>query len=221
MTQFQKTPYGSVANIYDGFLTLTGFKRGVESFFDRVDFKLPNNAKILDAGCGTGLLTIYLARRFPTARIVATDVDEKMLGELTRLRNDAGFTPEHIAIGVSDLTTPAEMTPLGGRTTIAIPELSLDAVMVSGALEHVALDETIKRLVKLLKPGGLFFNLGVRKNPAVAVLGMVYHFRPYSIAELRRACARAGLDDIRAIPLRVEDFPANLSRVGVIARKPS
>src|SRR3989344_5700366 len=77
--------YGTLANIYDGVLTLTGFKRGIENFLDRIDFNLPKGAKILDAGTGTGLVALYLAKRFPDSEIIATDIDTRMLLELKRL----------------------------------------------------------------------------------------------------------------------------------------
>ena len=214
------TPYGPLANIYDGFLTLTGFKRGVENFLDRVEFELPEHAAILDAGCGTGLVSLYLARRYPSAHITATDIDDAMLDQMVELAEVAGIDSARLLIAKSDLASPHAITPRGGTSRL-IPEQSLDAVIVSGALEHVGLDDSVQKLVRLIKPGGVFFNLGVRHNPAGAVLGMVYSFRPYSLAEMRSAYAKAGLHNIRALKLQAKDFPANLSRVAVIAKKPA
>ena len=90
---------------------------------------------------------------------------------------------------------------------------------MSGALEHVPLAETLPKLARLLKPGGMLLNISVKRNPAGAVLGMVYRFRPYRLAELRQAFSDAGLQEIRTLRLSVEDFPANLSRIAILARK--
>ena len=180
---------------------------------------MPGGGRILDAGCGTGLLTFYLARRFPAASITATDIDPAMLRELARLREEHGFARERIAIGVSDLNAPAEIRLLGASAHATLSRGSLDAVVVSGALEHVALDTAMPRLVELLKPGGTFFALSMRRNPVGAALGMIYHCKPYTLPEMRSAAGRAGLDDIRVVRLGTEDFPANLSRVAILARK--
>ena len=221
MREPHTTPYGSVANIYDAFLTFTGFKRGVEHFLDRVAFAVPDGGRILDAGCGTGLLSFYFARRFPAARIMATDIDACMLRELATLRDKQKFPAERFRIAESDLGTPTAVRFLDESKQTILPDESFDAIVVSGALEHVALSASVVRLARMLKPGGTFFNLGMRRSPVGAALGMIYRCRPYRLAEMRTAASRAGLDDIRVVRLGAEDFPANLSRVAILARKPA
>ncbi|MBI4132671.1 MAG: methyltransferase domain-containing protein [Candidatus Sungbacteria bacterium] len=211
--------YGKVAGAYDAFLTLTGFKRGVEKFLGRLEWPLPSCPKILDAGCGTGLMSIWFAKRLPDAAILAFDIDANMLREMEEIVEREEISRERLVIALGDLTNPNYLHIRGTHELAAIPENHFDAIVVSGALEHVPLAPTVERLVRLLKPGGIFFNLGVRRNPAGAVLGMVYRFRPYRLTELRRACEQAGLEDIRVIRLSVEDFPANLSRIAILARR--
>lgn len=216
----RQTPYGNIANIYDAlFLTLTGFKRGVEKFLDRTDFNLPRRSRLLDAGCGTGLITCYLAKRFPNAKIWATDIDLGMLRAMEREMNQSGIDRKRISVARADLTAPERCQLLSSREVVSLTPASFDGIFVSGALEHVPLEPAIARLSRLLKPGGVFFNLWVRKNPAGAVLGMIYNFRPYGISEMRQACIKAGLEDIKVIKLSAEDFPANLSRIAIMARK--
>lgn len=211
--------YGRLANTYDAFLTLTGFKRGVENFLSRLQFNLPPRARILDAGCGTGLIACYLARRYPDARIIASDIDRRMLSEMLRIVAKEGIDRSRITIAASDLRVPHHAHTFGSHERFTIPQQTLDAIFVSGALEHVPLGNTVERLTKLLKPGGLFCNLGLRRSATGAVLAMMYHCRPYRIAEMRNACERVGLGDIRVIRLSPQDFPANLSRIALIARK--
>lgn len=218
MATAQRFAYGKIASAYDAFLGLTGFRRGVERFLDRLNFNLPPRASILDAGCGTGLLARYLASRFPDARITAFDIDPAMLRAFERELAPEG-NGRGIVVAEGDLRRPERLRPLHGHEAVTIPPDCFDAVFVSGALEHVPLAETVARLTALLKPGGTFLNLGVRRNPAGAVLGMVYRFRPYRIAEMRQACEGAGLADVRVLRLKAEDFPANLSRIAVLARK--
>lgn len=210
--------YGKIAHFYDAVLTLSGFKRGVERFLARLELALPPRAKLLDAGCGSGLLAFWLLQRFPDAEVTAFDIDTEMLRAMERAR-DRGMGEERLTIAQGDLLAPERLTIIGEGREFEIPEHYFDGVFVSGALEHVALEEATSRLAKLLKPGGIFLNLGVRRNPAGAVLAMVWRFRPYTVEEMRRACERAGMEDIRVLRLAAEDFPANLSRIAIVARK--
>ncbi len=219
MQTSEKLAYGKIANAYDAVLTFSGFKRGVENFLDRVELTFPPSPKILDAGCGTGLMTRYLARRFVDARILAVDIDRNMLSEMARIIQGEGTGTAKVVVAEGDLASPERIRLFGTGQQVAVSESYFDAIFVSGALEHVALEGSIRRLARLLKPGGTFFNLGVRRNPAGAVLGMVYRFRPYTLPEMRQACEAADLADIQMLNLAAEDFPANLSRVAITAKK--
>lgn len=211
--------YGRIANAYDAFLTFSGFKRGIENFLDRIEFDLPPKARLLDAGCGTGLLARYLARRFPSAEIVAFDIDRKMLLAMERQVQEQGLTNRSIIVAEGDLKRPDRLRRLRGGDAIFIPREYFDAVIVSGALEYAPLASTLAALARLLKPGGMFLNIGMRDNPTGAILSLMYRCRPYGTSEMRAACADAGLIDVRALRLRAEDFPANLSRIAITAQK--
>lgn len=214
-----KTRYGAVAGAYDSFLSLIGFKKGIERFLDRADLSLPRQLRLLDVGCGTGLLACYFAKRFPESEIYATDIDVKMLREMKLVVEKEGLSRRAIVIAESDLKNPEKITPLGRREAIDLPSNHFDAVVASGALEHAPLTDTVIRLARLLKPGGLFLNLAMSRSPVGATLGMMYGIRPYRIADMRRAFERAGFGDISVTKLSVEEFPANLSRVAIIAHK--
>lgn len=219
MIKSDSLPYGKIAHLYRAFLNISGFKRGVERFLDAINFNLPPLAKILDAGCGTGLLALYLAKRFPNAKIYATDIDANMLGELAPMLAKSRINGHRFIMAQSDLKEPEKIKAADGEETIIPPDY-FDAIFASGAMEHARpLAASTARLIRLLKPGGTFFNLGMRKNATGAVLTMMYKVRPYTIAEMRSANESAGLEDTKVIRLSADYFPANLSRVAVIAKK--
>lgn len=215
-----RTQYGAIANFYDAILTLSGFKRSVEKFLGGLELRFPAEARILDAGCGTGLISMFIAERFPDATIHAFDIDAAMLRELERIVIRREIDAKRFIIARGNLETPETLEILRTRERMDIPNEYFDAIFVSGALEHVDLDGSLRRLAPLLKPGGMFFNLGMRKNPAGSALGMVYRFKPYGVAEMRSACEAAGLANVRTLRLTSKHFPANLSRVATIAEKP-
>jgi hypothetical protein len=54
---------------------------------------------------------------------------------------------------------------------------------------------------------------------ASEALSVLYRFLPYTTADILQSLRRFGFVDMRVLPLTATEFPANLTRVGVIARK--
>jgi len=92
--------------------------------------------------------------------------------------------------------------------------------VVGAALEHVPLDAAIGPLARLLRPGGVFLNLGIRPGPTGTVLARLYRCHTYSPDEIFRSLRSFGFVDIRALRLAAADSPANFTRIAVFARKP-
>ena len=213
--------YGRVANLYDAWMRMAGFARGVEQFLDRLDWRLPARPRILDAGAGTGIMGLWCLRRFPESEVVAFDIDRRMLGVLSRTaRRRLGAERRRLLVAHGDLRAPAVVTRLDTGQAVALAAQSFDAVLVGAALEHVPLDASVEALARLLRPGGVLLNLGVRPGPPAAVLARLYHFRPYATDEVRAALLRLAFRDVQVHPLAPGDFPANLTRIAVIGRKP-
>ena len=95
---------------------------------------------ILDAGCGKGYFALYLARRFPGARIVAMDLGRADLGEAERIRRAAGIG--NVVFAHGDIQ--------GG-----LGNERFDLIVSSEVLEYVP-DEmrALRNLCDALRPGG-------------------------------------------------------------------
>lgn len=212
-------PYGSIAGFYDRWLRVAGFKRGVEQFLDRMELVLPPRARVLDGGCGTGLISLWLLRRFPDAHVTAFDIDRKMLAVAARRARRIAGARGRLTLAQGDLAAPRRLRGSRGEP-ILLSDESFDLIVIGAALEHVPLTQALKGLYGLLKPGGHFLNVGVRDAGAAVVLGAVYHFRPYRTGELLDALERAGFSGASVAPLMLRDFPANLTRIAVSAVKP-
>ena len=211
--------YGRIAELYDTSLRLFGFKRGVEQFLERVEWRLPARPRALDAGAGTGLNGLWFLRRFPGSEVVAFDIDRQMLAVLARRARRLGELRRRLTVAHGDLRAPHLVTRTDTGQAIVLADRSFDVVMVGAALEHVPLDVSLERLARLLRPGGLFLNLGMRPGPPAAVLGRLYRFRPYTTGEVRRRLERLGFVDVHVLRLMPTDFPANLTRIAVTGRK--
>jgi SAM-dependent methyltransferase len=100
-------------------------------------------ATILDAGCGAGDHSLYLARRFPRARVLGIDVDADRVARCTEAARRMGVT--NAAFEVGDLTQL-------GRSE------AFDLVISVDVLEHiVAQERAVRELRDGLRPGGWFF----------------------------------------------------------------
>src|SRR5882724_7381633 len=67
--------YDKIAKLYDLTFKLNGYGRSLDQYFANNPLPVSRGARILDAGCGTGLLTLALLRsvQFPV-NITALDL---------------------------------------------------------------------------------------------------------------------------------------------------
>jgi SAM-dependent methyltransferase len=212
--------YGQVARLYEYTLRLSGQAKGIERYLARLPLPLPAGARVMDAGCGTGFLALWLAQRFPEATVTAFDLEPRMLEVLTRSTRRAGIPASRLTIATGDLRQPDRLRRLADGAALPPLTAALDLIVVGAALEHVPLEETLRGLTRLLRPGGLLLNLAMRDGLVTDLLRLVYRFRPYEPEELSGALARAGLNVLRMERLAARNFPANLTRLSILARKP-
>ena len=102
--------------------------------------------RILDAGCGRGDHSLYLARRFPTARVEGVD----LLGDRIRLASESAR-----ALGLDNVVFKE-----GDLTTLEMEEV-YDLIISIDVLEHVPRQEYVLgqlRSCRLLVPPGLLFD---------------------------------------------------------------
>jgi hypothetical protein len=145
--------YGRVANLYDAWMRMAGFARGVEQFLDRMDWRLPARPRIVDAGAGTGIMGLWCLRRFPESEVVAFDIDRRMLGVLSRTaRRRLGAERRRLLVAHGDLRAPAVVTRLDTGQAVALAAQTFDAVLVGAAREHVPLDASVEALARLRRP---------------------------------------------------------------------
>ena len=78
------------SRIYDFFLKLLGYENGIDRFLRELKLNCSAGCRILDAGCGTGLLGLHFLERFPGARLQATDLEPTFLhATLANAKNEA------------------------------------------------------------------------------------------------------------------------------------
>lgn len=137
---------GSIPENYDTYLGPMLFEFSAKDLAKRVGQKLPENSKVLEIACGTGISTQYLREALPeNTSIMATDLQEGMLKIAKEKRGDLK--------NVEYQTADALDLPFENET--------FDAVACQfGIMFFPDKEKGLSEMMRVLKPGGtIAFNV--------------------------------------------------------------
>jgi ubiquinone/menaquinone biosynthesis C-methylase UbiE len=178
--------YDKIARLYDLTFKLNGYGRSLDQYFARHPLPVRRGARILDAGCGTGLLTLALLRniRFPVD-IIALDLSATSIVEAKKavLQSSNGRMPRKSR--KSDVSFAQ-----GNVLSLPFSDGSFDLVVTSGALEYVPLQDGLTELARVIAPSGHLLHLPCRPSPASTFLEILFRFKSYSPSEVHRNTLR-------------------------------
>ena len=166
--------YDRIARLYDLTFKVNGYGRSLDKYFLNHPLPISRGAKILDAGCGTGLLTLALLRsiRFPVS-ITALDLSSTSVAAARRAlyyssgrKRDVTFTQ-------------------GNLLCLPFADESLDLVVTAGALEYVPLADGITELARVIRPGGHLLHLPVHPGLIGVFLEILFRFKSHPPREVK------------------------------------
>jgi ubiquinone/menaquinone biosynthesis C-methylase UbiE len=165
--------YDKIAAYYDLTFKLNGYGRSLDQYLANHPLPVSRGARILDAGCGTGLLTLALLRslHFPV-NITALDLSAT---SISAARKAVAESP-----GRTRDVTFAE----GNLLSLPFADNSLDLVVTSGALEYVPLGEGMTELSRVIAPGGHLLHIPCRPSPATTFLEILFRFKKHPRREI-------------------------------------
>ncbi|KQC03322.1 MAG: SAM-dependent methyltransferase [Methanolinea sp. SDB] len=102
---------------------------------------LPENPKILDIGCGSGMQTIALARLCPGAFITASDIHQPFLDDLSDRAKEVGLDNRITTVRASMEDLP-------------FPDGSFDLVWAEGSSFIMGFSAALSSWKRLIRPGG-------------------------------------------------------------------
>jgi len=100
----------------------------------------PNPTSILDQACGTGILTIQIARRFPRCRVIGVELREEYLNIAKNRASRLKLNPVEFHLGRAE-----EVVLQGG----------LDCITSSYLAKYAELHTLISHAAEMLRPGGV------------------------------------------------------------------
>ena len=166
--------YDRFTRLYDLMFRVNGYGRSVERYLRENPLPLPAGARVLDAGCGTGLLTLALLRVLGRpANVAAIDLSRRSLQTARRAAQKLRPAARHT---VSFAQSNALALPFADET--------FDLVMTSGVLEYLPLREGLRELARVLAPGGHLFFVPVRPSPMTRLLEVMFRFKAHPPREV-------------------------------------
>jgi ubiquinone/menaquinone biosynthesis C-methylase UbiE len=165
--------YDRIAGLYNITFKFNGYGRSLEHYLRDHPLPISAGAKILDAGCGTGLLTLALLKALDLpVKIVAIDLSAPSLATAKRV--------------IAEETLRASDVGLTQANVLALPfaDNSFDVIVTSGVLEYVPLEEGFGELARVLAPGGHLLHLPVRPSLASRFLEVMFRFKAHPPQEV-------------------------------------
>jgi ubiquinone/menaquinone biosynthesis C-methylase UbiE len=166
--------YDRFTSLYDLMFRVNGYGLSMERYLRETPLPLGSGARILDAGCGTGLLTLALLRvlRRP-ADITAVDLSGRSLQTARRAADKLEAKVRHRLCFLQ-----------ANALSLPFPEESFDLVVTSGVLEYLPLGDGLAELARVLAPGGHLLFIPVRPSPMTKLLEVMFRFKAHLPAEV-------------------------------------
>jgi len=153
----------------------------------RILEKIPARpACIIDQACGTGILTLKIARRFPDCRVIGVELRDEYLTIAREKARTSGISNVEFILG---------------RAEDVVVEGGCDCITSSYLAKYAELETLISNAEKMLRPGGLVImhDFTYPSNPVFLFLWQTYF-------QLLRTLGSRIFPEWRTVFYELEDF---------------
>ena len=176
---------------YSYFFASIGYRSSLK-YFVRLNHHclgIRDGMKVLDAGIGTGFLTVGLLREVPIAMtVIGLDFSKGMLIGLNRWLKELGLEGR-VKLNLADMRH------------MPFPDATFDLVVTSAAMEYLPdVSEGIHECGRVLRPGGKLLFIATRDSLMGKVIAATWKNKildPDHVKECMRQAGIARIDDLR------------------------
>lgn len=206
------------SRFYDFFIKALGYESSIDRYLSSLELDCEDSCRVLDAGCGTGLIGLHFLKRYPQSSVHSTDLEPNFLHATLANVESHGIDRSRISVGVANISTPEESTCLKGQRQ-QLSARSFDIICVGAVVGYAEdAEHSLRQLVGLLKPGGYLINLEMNESPTGRYVSRRFHYSNISLSRMQDVIREAGCD-VSARKFRVVHLPAKFTRTGIVARK--
>src|SRR5438445_1091350 len=171
--------YDRIADVQNLAMKLNGYRASVAKYLKSLDLDIGPDSLVLDAGSGTGIVTLALQDAgFDPRRIVALDLSFNSL----KVSRDEFKKRKKYAASTDAVQSNVLKMPFADGT--------FDLVLMCGVLEYTPLDEGLSEAARVLKRGARLVFLPVKPSVVGSVLELLYNFKIHPLKSVRDAATR-------------------------------
>jgi ubiquinone/menaquinone biosynthesis C-methylase UbiE len=176
--------------IYSFFFTLVGYRSSLKYFVrhNHQRFDLKRGIRILDAGIGTGFLTVNFLKEVPILlKIIGLDFSAGMFVGLKRRLRRMGLEGR-------------VMLQMGDMRRLPFVDESFDMVASSAAMEYLPdVEEGISECGRILRPGGRILIISTRDTFMGKVIAALWRNKTLEPIYVKECMRRAGIEHIETL----------------------
>ena len=168
--------YDRIADVQNLAMKINGYRASVAKFLRSLDLDIDENSYVLDAGSGTGIVTLgFYSAGFHPRKTIALDLSFNSL-DVSREQFE------------KDKKTDAEnICPVQGNIlTLPFADETFDLILTCGVLEYVSLDDGFKEFARVLKKSAKLVLIPVKPSIIGSVLEILYNFKTHPIEDVKR-----------------------------------
>lgn len=168
--------YDQIADVHNLLLQINGYRNSVTKYLKSLDLNLNENSLVLDAGSGTGIVTLgFEDAGFCTKKTVALDLSFNSL-EIAREHFEKEEKMHSGKISVVQ----------GNVLKLPFADETFDLVLTCGVLEYVPLDEGLREMARVIKTGAKLVLIPVKPSVIGSVLEILYKFKTHPVETVRQ-----------------------------------
>ena len=208
----------SSSSTYDFFIKLLGYERSIDRFLGSLKLNCPDNCRVLDAGCGTGLLGLHFLQRYDQATLTATDLEKNFLEATLANADKRHIDRSRITVGTADISSPDQFTLLDD-TSQNLPDNSFDVICIGAVIGYASDTEaSMRKLLQLLAPNGYLINIEMNESMSGRYVSRKFHYNNIPLARMKQIITQENciIEDYK---MRLGNLPAKLTRTSIVARK--
>jgi demethylmenaquinone methyltransferase/2-methoxy-6-polyprenyl-1,4-benzoquinol methylase len=172
--------YDRIADVHNLALRVNGYRSSVAKYLRSLDLRIDSESYVLDAGSGTGIVTLGFADSgYGPKKTIAFDLSRKSL----QIAAEQFEKEERID---TEMMAPVQ----GNILELPFADDTFQVVLSCGVLEYVSLDDGLRELARVTRPGGRLVLIPVKPSLVGSVLEFLYKFKAHPEKDVRRISQR-------------------------------